>query len=253
MNSIGLIGYGQFGQFLVTLIERFRPDLEVRIYSPDQTVDHKRFHSLDVTAGADVVVVAVPIRAYASVLDEIKPCIGADTLVVDIATVKDYTAKLIHSTLPGQRFVSVHPMFGPASYQKCHREVSGFRIALTESNLSDDELSAAEHWATALGFRVIHMSAEKHDRILAETLFLTHYVGQVIAGADFQRSTIDTVSFTYLMDAVESVRNDSDLFADVSLYNPYCADVIERFDRAERDVRQRYLSQISQSRSSEKQ
>ena len=244
VKSAGIIGYGHFGAFLYTLIKRFQPELELFVYSPEQAIDDDNFHTLDTVARADLVSLAVPISAYASVIEAIEPQLESHSVVIDIATVKHYTASLLRSALPGARFLSIHPMFGPASYTKRHFDVSGFRIALTDSNLGDTELDALQTWVQSLGFEVIRMSAEEHDRVLAETLFLTHYVGQVISAGQFQRSEIDTVSFAYLMDAVDSVRNDTDLFVDVSLYNPYCAEVIERFDAAEHDVKRRYLSKL---------
>src|SRR3954471_8460155 len=50
--------------------------------------------------------------------------------------------------------------------------------------------------------------------------------------------TLDTVSFGFLMDAVESVQNDTELFKDVYTYNPHCKEVIARFEQAEQAVEQ---------------
>ena len=50
------------------------------------------------------------------------------------------------------------------------------------------------------------------------------------------RTDIDTLSFGYLMDAVESVRGDTELFRDVFAFNPYCEDIIRRFETAEGEV-----------------
>ena len=68
-------------------------------------------------------------------------------------------------------------------------------------------------------------------------MFLTHYIGQIVARGGFKRSNIDTISFGSLMDAVDSVRHDTRLFEDVSRYNPYCREVIERFEANYRKVR----------------
>jgi prephenate dehydrogenase len=85
-----------------------------------------------------------------------------------------------------------------------------------------------QFWVKQLGLVMIEMTAVAHDRYLAETLFLTHYIAQTITAADFVRTTIDTVSFGFLMDAVESVRDDTALFADVFAYNQYCQATIDR-------------------------
>ncbi|MEC8163907.1 MAG: hypothetical protein VX079_05015, partial [Pseudomonadota bacterium] len=75
----------------------------------------------------------------------------------------------------------------------------------------------------------------------AETLFLTHYIGQIVAHGGFERSDIDTVSFGSLMDAVDSVRHDTGLFEDVFHFNPYCRQVVDRFEASDREVRDQML------------
>jgi hypothetical protein len=72
--------------------------------------------------------------------------------------------------------------------------------------------------------------------MLAETLFLTHYVAQMVAAGGFVRTDIDTLSFGYLMDAVESVKGDTELFRDVFAFNPYCRETIARLEKAEAGV-----------------
>jgi prephenate dehydrogenase len=95
---------------------------------------------------------------------------------------------------------------------------------------------------------VVEKTAETHDRELAETLFLTHYIGQIVARGGFERTEIDTLSFGYLMDAVDSVRHDGRLFEEVYRFNSYCRQVIDRFDASEGAVRDEMLGLAVQSR-----
>jgi hypothetical protein len=44
------------------------------------------------------------------------------------------------------------------------------------------------------------------------------------------------------MDAVDSVRHDMQLFEEVCRFNPYCQDVVRRFDISEQSIRQRLLN-----------
>src|SRR3989344_4618776 len=74
----------------------------------------------------------------------------------------------------------------------------------------------------SFGFDIVEVSSREHDKHIAETLFLTHFLGQVISRGGFERTGVDTVSFGFLMDAVESVRKDGKLFTDVFRFNPYC-------------------------------
>ena len=107
---------------------------------------------------------------------------------------------------------------------------------IADHTLAQDVVDKAAAWLKQLGLNVITMSSQAHDRMLAETLFLTHYVSQIVAKGGFVRTDIDTLSFGYLMDAVESVKGDTELFRDVFAFNPYCEDIIRRFEAAEGEV-----------------
>jgi len=242
--TTGIIGYGAFGAFLHTLATRFVPDMQVKIHSPSRQPDGKKFHTLEDVAQCDAVILAVPIARYEQYLELLMDKLGGNSVIVDVATVKVHTVDLIKRILPGQPHLCTHPMFGPESYEKREGDVSGFRVVVADSDLPPGQ---REYLFTRLrdaGFDVVEKTADDHDREMSETLFLTHYVGQVIARGGFERSDIDTVSFGCLMDAVDAVRHDTDLFKDVTKYNPHCTGVVERFDRSERDVRWMFLHSL---------
>ncbi len=240
--SIGLIGYGHFGAFLHTLAQRYLPDATLKIHSGRRKPDGVTFFSLEEVAACDAVVLSVPISAYAATLAKVGPHMKPDGIVIDIATVKKHTMEQLQAAQPTRPFVAMHPMFGPESYAKRDGDVTGLRIVVTGHNLPASSYTALCQKLAAVGFQVIEMTAEAHDKELAETLFLTHYIGQVIARGGFERTDIDTVSFGFLMDAVDSVRHDGQLFEEVCRYNPYCHQVIERFDKSDRYVRDAMLS-----------
>jgi len=239
--SLGLIGYGHFGAFLHVLAQRYLPDATLKIHSSRRAPDGVLYFALEEVAACDAVVLSVPISAYPATLERIAPHLGRDSVIVDIATVKKYTTELLQGLQPPRRFIAMHPMFGPESYAKRDSDVAGLRIVITGHNLAPDQYQAVCAKLTAIGFAIIERSPDAHDKDLAETLFLTHYIGQVIARGGFERTDIDTVSFGYLMDAVDSVRHDRKLFADVCRFNPYCRQVIERFDASDREVRDEML------------
>lgn len=248
--SLGLIGYGAFGAFLHALQQRFLPDAELKIHSGSRKPDGLLFFPLEVVAACDAVILTVPISAYERTLERLQPHLGADTVLVDVATVKAYTMGLVSSVRAGQPFLSMHPMFGPESYAKRGGDVSGFRIVVTGRNMDPAGYRNLTEGLLATGFSLVEKSADAHDKDLAETLFLTHYIGQVIAQGGFERTDIDTVSFGYLMDAVDSVRHDSQLFEEVCRFNAYCRKVIERFDASDKLVRDKLLKLRAPERSS---
>ncbi len=229
--TIGILGYGQFGGFLHALAKRFLPDAAV-------VIAHHR-DDFSQIGQCDAVILAVPISAYDTILSRLEPCLAPATILVDVATVKVHTMAAVAKL--GRPYLAMHPMFGPESYEKRNGDVSGMRVVMTGHGIAPTVYQDVCGRLMAHGFEVLEKSAEDHDRELAETLFLTHYVGQVIRHGGFARTDIDTVSFGYLMDAVESVKNDAQLFADVCKYNPYCRDVIDRFDASDRHIRREML------------
>jgi prephenate dehydrogenase len=247
IKSVSLFGYGHFGVFLHGLAQRYAPELTVSIHSRSRAGEGEPFVSLEEAAACDAVVLTVPISAYEATLERITPHLGPDTVIVDVATVKTYTSELIRRIAGNHRFIATHPMFGPESYAKRGGDVTGFRIVVTETNLDDEDRRIVLQRLRGIGFSVIETDSDAHDRDLAETLFLTHYIGQVVARGGFERTDIDSVSFGYLMDAVDSVRHDTRLFEDVFRFNPYCRQVVERFDRSEKQVKDQLIAHLREN------
>ncbi len=237
IRSVGIVGYGHFGKLVHALLQRLAPQISVKVFSQRAKPDGALFFSLAEVAACDAVVVCVPIRAFEAIVEKLVPLLGWATVLVDVSTVKLHAVEVLQRLMPEKRWIATHPMFGPESYAKQGNSVSGFRIVVTKHTLGASEYKDLHKVLEGAGFVVVEKSADEHDRQLAETLFLTHYIGQVISRAGFKRTDIDTVSFGYLYDAVESVRNDTALFEDVYAYNPYCKAVIEKFDEKEREVK----------------
>jgi len=236
-GSVGIVGYGAFGSLLQRLFARYLSQKEVKIFSSRMQPDGKAFFTLEEVAACDVLILAVPISAFEETLKKVKPLLGADTIVVDVATVKEHTGKLLKKYLKGRPYLSTHPMWGPESYKKKGESVEGLRIVVTAHTLPRAEYKSFLAAFRGVGFDLVEMTAKQHDKHLASTLFLTHFLGQSITKAKFDRTEIDTVSFGFLMDAVESVRYDTKLFRDVFAYVPECTKVLERFGKAEYDVK----------------
>lgn len=234
-RTLGIIGHGAFGAFLESLARRFALGLEVRVFARKATPDGARFFTLEETCACDVVIITVSIRAFEEMLGRVLPLLKPGAILVDVNTVKVHPAALL-AKAKGVSWIATHPMFGPFSFEKQGGTLKGLRLVIAENNLPPETLAAAIAWLRGQGLDVITMTAEAHDRMLAETLFLTHYVAQMVAAGGFVRTDIDTLSFGFLMDAVESVRSDTELFRDVFAFNPYCRETIARLEKAESEV-----------------
>ncbi len=236
INSVGIIGYGAFGEFLELLFKRFAPSVQVKIHSARFASDGQKFFDEREVCACDAVIFACAIRDFESQLKKLLSLVPKDTVIVDVATVKCHTANLL-KTLAGDRpYIASHPMFGPESYKKTEGDVTGYKIVITDSTLDRLDLSEVIGFLSALGFAVSEMTSEEHDKYLADTLFLTHCIGQTMKQGGFKRTPVDSVSFGSLMNAVESVQHDEKLFHDVYEFNPFCKDAAKRFHDAQESV-----------------
>lgn len=235
IKNVGIIGYGDFGRFLHALAQEKFPEISVKISSRGEEPDGKTFFPLEDACRTDVLFLAVPISAFEEVVARIKPLLAPTTLVVDVATVKKHTAEVLRKQGIA-RFISTHPMFGPYSYAKQGNSLRELRIAVCDSSLPQNETDGVTAFLKEAQLKVLELTSDEHDKLIAETLFLTHLVGQTVKKGGFERTAIDTLSFGFLMDAVESVAHDDALFRDVFKYNPYCRDVLTRFEGAEKNV-----------------
>ena len=236
VETVGIIGYGHFGSFVHELCERFFPDLKIKVHSRHMGEDDDLFVSLEEACSCDVIILCGAIREYEAQIKTVASLAPERSILVDVATVKKLTSDLLREHAGNRKFLSTHPMFGPESYKKHQKDIAGFRIVLTDYALTNDEAVQLKNLFAKMGFVVVEMTADEHDRRLANSLFLTHYLAQSITRAGFGRTNIDTLSFQFLMDAVESVIVDEDLFKDVYRFNPYCKDAVDRLHTSLEEV-----------------
>lgn len=229
-SRVWIIWYGQFGQFIHALINQYAPHLDV--IACDK---HDSREKLLSACTADLIFLAVPIRVFEEVLTTIIPHITRDSMLIEVCTTKVYPYQLLQKHASHLNYLSTHPMFGPYSYQKVG-SLKDLRLVICDTTLDSQTSRAIEQFLSLLQLKVIRMAPETHDKLLAQTLFLTHYITQTVIEADLTRTDIDTISFGNLMDVIESVTHDKALFKDVRTYNPYCQQTLEAFHEAQQQV-----------------
>lgn len=233
IHQVGIIGYGQFGSFIHHLLKTYAPHLTVLRYDP--LFSSEQSDTLHTVCASDIVFLSVPVRVLQETITHIASLVSPTTLVIDVSTVKEKPVERLQHLRHRCLFLATHPMFGPYSYQK-KWSLHWLRLVVCDHNLSDDQYAAICACFRLLQLDTIVMSAQQHDKLLAESLFLTHYLTQTLITAGLVRTEIDTVSFGNLMDVVESVKNDKALFQDVRLYNPYCKKMLERWHAAQHQI-----------------
>jgi cyclohexadieny/prephenate dehydrogenase len=196
-DRVALIGIGLIGSSLARVLRRDSPQTRIVACArrPETLAAVRRLDLADETtddpavavAGADLVVIATPLSAYAEIGRRIAPALCDGAIVTDVGSVKGAAIAALQPELPDRvHFVPGHPVAGT--------EHSGPEAGFAE--LFDKRwciLTPLPHTApeavakvTALwegaGMRVATMAADHHDKVLAVTSHLPHLIAYTIVG-----------------------------------------------------------------------
>ena len=220
--EIGIIGYGRFGKLAAGYLCRH---FKVYVYDSKKSIINSNnkniiYSAIDKVCKKDIVILAVPISELENVLLEIKSFLKAGSLAVDVCSVKELPAKLMEKILPKNvQILATHPIFGPDSAKDSLR---GRKIVLCRTRISEEFYRKIKENLENAGLIVIEATPEEHDREIAKTLLLTHFIGRGLMEFGAKELSMDTEGYKRLLKILETVRNDtSQLFNDMNAYNKY--------------------------------
>ena len=218
--TVGLIGYGRFGR----LAARYMATSADVIVS-DRGTGHRsgggvRHGAFAEVAAQPVVVLAVPISSMRGVLRRMRKHVTPGALVLDVCSVKVLPVRWMKNLLPpAVSIVGMHPLFGPDSDTGTLR---GQRVVLCPVRARPSQLRALRRIAVRRGIRLCLMTPRDHDRLMAETLLVSHYVGRLVPAAGIRMRAWSTPSYDHLRGLVDVAGNDTrGLFRDMWKFNPY--------------------------------
>ncbi|WP_295856299.1 prephenate dehydrogenase/arogenate dehydrogenase family protein [uncultured Xylophilus sp.] len=189
-EQLGLIGCGLMGGSFALALKRAGLVKRVVGYSksPSTTEQARRMGVIDVeapsallaVAGADLVLLAVPVAATGPTLKAIRHLVTPQMLVMDVGSTKADVVEAARDALRDQigSFVPAHPIAGAetAGVGQARAELYQDRqVILTPIERTRTALlqRAADTWK-AIGCRVRQMSPESHDAALAAVSHLPH-------------------------------------------------------------------------------
>ena len=191
-EQLGLIGCGLMGGSFALALKRAGLVKRVVGYSksPSTTSQARQLGVIDVeapsallaVAGADIVLLAVPVSATEATFKSIKHLITPQTLVMDVGSTKRDVVDAARRALREQvgSFVPAHPITGKEVSGVEHAEPDlyiGKHVILTpiERTLPRQIQQATEVWS-ALGCNVVQMTPESHDAAFAAVSHLPHLI-----------------------------------------------------------------------------
>jgi prephenate dehydrogenase len=138
--------------------------------------------------GADLVVLALPVRAIPEAFAAIAPHAAPDAVVTDVGSVKGYVVREIEPLLgPKMALVAAHPVAGKETTGAGAADPGLFsdrRVIITPSRRSTPAaIEKVEALWQATGARIERMTPDVHDQILARASHLPQIVASALAAA----------------------------------------------------------------------
>ncbi len=192
---LAIIGLGLIGSSLARAVQEALP--KTRITGHDASADvRERAMSLglcevsetigEAVAGADLVILAVPVGATAAVAAAMAPHLAPGAVISDVGSSKANVAEALAAALPGHAIVPAHPVAGTENSGPDAGFASLFRGRWCILTPVDGTDAAAVAMVTALwqavGANVEMMDARHHDLVLAVTSHLPHLIAYTIVG-----------------------------------------------------------------------
>ncbi len=194
----------------------------------------------EAVAGADLVVLAVPVGAMAVIAAEIGGHLAAGATVTDVGSVKQAVIAAVQPHIPmGVHFIPGHPMAG-TEYSGPR---SGFATLfdnrwwlLTPATDTDNQaLNRLRDLVQAMGAKVDTMDPAHHDLVLAVVSHTPHLIAYTMVGvadhlAQVSNSEVIQYSATGFRDFTRIASSDPTMWRDVFLTNKDAVlDILGRF------------------------
>ncbi len=238
-NRAAIIGLGLQGGSIALAARQFDavdevigydldPDVRARVDTlglVDRVVDT----AAEAVAGADLVVLCVPVGAMAAVADEIRDALDDRAVVTDVGSVKgQIVGDMVRRLKAPERFVAGHPIAGTeqsgpdAAFAQLF--VGRWVILTPTPETAPDAVDMVAHFWRGLGARLEFMDPEHHDLVLAITSHIPHLIAYNIVGTAADLETVtqsEVIKFSAggFRDFTRIAASDPTMWRDVFLSN----------------------------------
>lgn len=186
-------------------------------------VDEATQDLAEAVEGASLVVLCTPVGGMKDMANQIKPHLSPEAVVTDVGSVKASVVQGVEPILP--RFVGSHPLCGSEKTGVAHADADlfeGATCAVTPTEQSDAEavVKVNEFW-DVLGAKVVNLTTEAHDDIVARTSHLPHVVASALVNAILGKPTAGESDFigTGFTDTTRLASGSPTMWRDIALTN----------------------------------
>ena len=215
--EIGIVGFGRFGQFAAEILRR---DFDVYVFDrrPSPKKRGIRRVTLERVASKPCLILCVPISQMEAVCRELRPYLVEGHLIMDTCSVKEKPLRIMREFLPKSvEVLGTHPLFGPDSARD---GVEGLEVVLCPGRCN--RVDKVKAYLEARGLVVTVTTASNHDRAMAKTQALFHFLSQGFSCLDIDTNSLATPGPAQLFQGFRDVLGDSkELFRDLQQLNRF--------------------------------
>jgi cyclohexadieny/prephenate dehydrogenase len=249
-DRVALIGIGLIGSSLARALRRDSPETKIVACArrPETLATVRRLDLADATTddparaaeGADLVVIATPLSAYAEIGQRIGGVLKDGAILTDVGSVKEAVIRDLRPHVPaGVHLVPGHPVAGTehsgpeSGFAELFRDRWCILTPLPET--APDAVAEIRRMWERFGMRVVTMSADHHDKVLAMTSHLPHLIAYTIVGTatnleESLKSEVIEFSASGFRDFTRIAASDPVMWRDIFLNNREAVlEIVQRF------------------------
>lgn len=189
-RRVAIIGTGLIGGSVGLALRRKnvvrvgfdRPEVLKKAFTRG-SIDRKAWNLKEAVAGADLILLATPVKEIFGLLPKLAQMVPSATLITDVGSTKAEICKSAQKNL--NNFIGGHPLAGK---EKSGIENADSKLFVGKSwflcpNGGSAAAAQMKSFVRLLGARPVIVEPEKHDRILAATSHLPQLVSSLLAAA----------------------------------------------------------------------
>lgn len=210
---------------------------------------------------SDVLILAVPMVEFESVVSALPSSLLHKKLIVDVCSLSVHPKSTLLQTVPKDTdIICSNPMFGPTSTNADSWDSQPYifeKVRIADERRADAYLKVFERARC----QMVQMTSEQQDAHTADAEFVTHLAGRLLGyGKLLPPTPVSSKEYAALCDVTEMTRGDSfDLFYGMFKYNPRAKEHISKLRdnlaKVERQLAQKeaYLVAREELRNSDRQ
>ena len=238
IQTLAIIGVGLIGGSLALALKEKgavgkvigagRSEVNLKLAQSLGVVDDWTTSLTDAVKDADVVVLAVPMGAYAHVMQTIAPALKTGVIVTDAGSTKQHALTVAAQYLPTHaHFIAAHPLAGTeksgadAAFSTLYQD--HLCIITPNETTQTQALDVVQQMWQDAGANISTMPAAEHDKLLGAVSHLPHLAAFALVNAVNKQKTDDFDPMAYaaggFKDFTRIASSSPEMWRDIALAN----------------------------------